>query len=139
MQLFSEGRAHQTGELKHADAARVIAWLERLASSPRARRARRAENQAAGTAGRHDFPEQRRAPPNAAAWRALWAVAGALGMDRQRLERFIGKHYAGVGLRRIGDLHTMADINRVLWGLKAMLRRKSAVGKPPRKLEKQAA
>ena len=30
------------------------------------------------------------------------------------------KHYAGVGLHGLSDIHTMADLNRVLWGLKAM-------------------
>src|SRR2546426_355291 len=66
VELFSGGRAAETKQLTRADAARVIAWLELLS-----RRRARAENQAAGTAGRHGFPERRQVRPNAAAWRAL--------------------------------------------------------------------
>jgi hypothetical protein len=43
-------------------------------------------------------------------------------MERTDLERFIRRHYAGVGLWSLADLHTMADLNRVLWGLKAVAR-----------------
>ena len=118
VELFSGGRAAETKQLTRADAARVIAWLELLS-----RRRARAENQAAGTAGRHGFPERRQVRPNAAAWRALWAVAGALGMNRQKLNEFIRNHYESLGLGGTGDLRTMADLNRVLWGLKAILRR----------------
>ena len=118
VELLSEGRAAETSQLTREDAARVIAALERLSdrSSPE-------EAHAAGTAGRKGFPERRRVHPNAAAWRALWAAASALGMTRQRLDQFIRNHYASAGLRNTGDLRTMADLNRVLWGLKAMLRR----------------
>jgi hypothetical protein len=51
-------------------------------------------------------------------------LAKALGMERLALERFIRRHYAGVGLRSLADLRTMADLNRVLWGLKAVARRR---------------
>ena len=118
VERFTGGRAAETKELDVEGAAEVMAWLEKLArpSTPRRRRA-------AGTAGRHGYPEQRRVSPNAAAWGALWSTARGLGMDRDRLERFIASHYSGVGLHGLDDLHTMADLNRVLWGLKAMLRR----------------
>ena len=116
--LFSGGSATQTKLLTRADAARVITWLERL---PRG--ATPEERRAAGTAGRHGFPQRRRVHPNAAAWRALWGVARALGMSPQQLEKFIRKHYASIGLRSLADLRTMADLNRILWGLKAILRR----------------
>ena len=62
-------------------------------------------------------------------------MAKALGMSRQRLEEFIRSHYAGVGLRSLTDLRTMADLNRVLWGLKAILRRRPR----GRQTEKRAA
>jgi hypothetical protein len=122
--LFSEGRAASTLELSREDAARVVAWLARLSHPASAR-----QNQAAGTAGRRGFPERRRIAPNSAAWRALWGYAAALDMDRGRLSRFIREHYAGVGLRGVSDIRTMADLNRVLWGLKAMLRRGPDKGK----------
>ena len=88
-------------------AAQVIGWLEQLLqrSTPRRRHA-------AGTAGRRGYPEQRRVQPNAAAWGALWSTARGLGMDRDRLERFIATHYSGVGLHGLDDLHTMADLPR---------------------------
>jgi hypothetical protein len=133
VQIFSEGRALETKQLTRADAARIIAWLERLV-----RHAPPQQNRAAGTAGRHGFAERRRVQPNAAAWRALWAVARALGMDRKRLEHFIRSHYAGVGLRGLSDLRTMADLNRVLWGLKAMVRRGPGAKQASRNLRRAA-
>ena len=130
VRVLSGGRAAETKGLTRADAAGVIAWLERLSAG-----ATPEELRAAGTAGRRGFPQRRRVRPNAAAWRTLWAVAKALGMSRQRLEEFIGSHYAGVGLRSLVDLRTMADLNRVLWGLKAILHR----GPRGRQAEKRAA
>ncbi len=134
VQLFSGGRAEETKELTRTEAARVSAWLERLS-----RRRELKENRAAGTAGRRGFPEQRWVRPSPAAWRALWAAARALGMNRQRLDQFIRSHYVRVGLRGIGDLHTMADLNRVLWGLKAMLRRRPRGTRGAHGAEKRAA
>ncbi len=134
VELFSGGRACETKQLARADAARVIAWLERLASGSEA-----VEKKAAGTAGRRGFPERRCVCPNPAAWRAFWGVARALGMDRRRVEQFIRRHYAGVGLRGLSDLRTMADLNRVLWGLKGMLRREAPGKRRPRHHEKKAA
>jgi hypothetical protein len=118
VELFSAGRARQSNHLLRADAVRVIEWLERLLRHRDAR-----YDYAAGTAGRGGYPERRRVQPSPSAWRALWGCAAALGMDRVRLDAFIGKRYAGVGLHGLADLRTMADLNRVLWGLKAMLRR----------------
>jgi hypothetical protein len=117
--LFSEGRARETRELSEADADRVIRWLDRLAALREP-----AHTIASGTAGRHGFPERRRLRPDPAAWRALWAHAAALGMDRARLDAFICRRYGRFGLRGTSDLTTMANLNRVLWGLKAMLRRR---------------
>ena len=119
VELFSEGRAKQTKELTRSDATRVIRWLGKLTREA-------VRDQAAGTAGRHGFSEQRAVRPEAAAWRALWGCARALGMNRWSLELFIRGRYARVGLRGLDDLHTMADLNRVLWGLKAMLRRRAS-------------
>lgn len=123
--LFTAGRARITRDLTARDAAVVIRWLDRLVTRPGAR-----QRMAAGTAGRHGYPERRRVAPNAAAWRVLRGYARALGMDRRRLERFIATHYAGARLRGLDDLRTMADLNRVLWGLKAMRRRGPRPGRP---------
>ena len=130
VERFASGRARQTLDLTRSDAARVIAWLERLTHPASARTLL-----AAGTAGRHGFAERRRVRPNAPAWRALWGVARALGMDRRRLDQFILRHYGALGLRSTRDLHSMSDLNRVLWGLKAMLRR----GPHPARIAKKAA
>jgi hypothetical protein len=116
--LFSGGRSSETKALTRADAATVIVWLERMVEHARAA-------QAAGTAGRQGFDEQPDVPPDAAAWRALWACARSLEMDRAQLEFFIRQHYLRSGLGGLSDIRTMADLNRVLWGLKSMLRRKS--------------
>lgn len=118
VELLSGGRARQSNHLLRADAVRVIEWLELLLRHRDAR-----YDYAAGTAGREGYPEWRRVPPSPSAWRALWGCAAALGMDRVRLDAFIGKRYAGLGLHGLADLRSMADLNRVLWGLKAMLRR----------------
>lgn len=126
VELFTQGRARKTRQLTRSDAANVISRLERLGLPPG-----HVEKRAAGTAGRRGFPERRCVPPGAAAWRALWGVARSLGMDRARLDSFIAARYAGVGLRGLQDVRTMADLNRVLWGLKAMLRRRPKRGRRP--------
>ena len=118
VERFTQGRAKKTNELTSADAAQVIARWERLGESSSAKH--RLE---AGTAGRHGFPERRRVPPDAAAWRALWGCARELNLDRAQLDYFIRRHYVSRGMRGLADIRTMADLNRVLWGLKAMLRR----------------
>jgi hypothetical protein len=119
IQLLTQGRAGKTLELDEADADQVIQWLR-----DRLRHAEVAQNYAAGTAGRRGYPEYPQVQPGVAAWSALWGSAKALGMERPALERFIRRHYAGVGLRSLADLRTMADLNRVLWGLKAVARRR---------------
>ena len=118
IERFTAGRARETKELDIEGASQVIGWLRKLAERPSPRRRR-----AAGTAGRRGYPERRNLRPDAAAWGALWGVARELGMDRDRLSRFIHTHYGSLGLHGLDDLHTMADLNRVLWGLKAILRR----------------
>jgi hypothetical protein len=116
VQLFSGGRATETRALTRADAATVIVWMERLVEHARI-------SQAAGKAGRREQMQDVRVAPDAAAWRALWACSQALQMDRPRLDAFIAKHYGRLGLFGVADLRTMADLNRVLWGLKAIARR----------------
>jgi hypothetical protein len=119
IQLITQGRAGKTLELSEADADQVILWLR-----DRLRHAEVAQNYAAGTAGRRGYPEHPEVQPGVAAWSALWASAKALGMERSDLERFIRRHYARLGLRSLANLRTMADLNRVLWGLKAVARRR---------------
>lgn len=119
VELLTAGRARETAALTRADARLVIAALDRLV-----RRSGHDVRIAAGTAGRRGFAERSRVRPNAAAWRALWGTARALGMDRASLDAFIAARYRRFDLRGTDDIRTMADLNRVLWGLKAMLRRR---------------
>lgn len=121
VERFTGGRTHETRDLTEDGAACVIEWLARLTHHAEARL-----NQAAGTAGKQGYPERVRVAPSSAAWRALWGYAAALQMEHADLEKFVRKHYAGIGLRGLSDIHTMADLNRVLWGLKAILRRRQA-------------
>lgn len=118
IERFTQGRAKTTKELTGVEAARVIERLERLVETASAK-----YNEAAGTAGRHGYPEWLRVPPTTAAWQALWACVRELNMDRGQLDYFIRRHYVSKGLRGLADIHSMADLNRVLWGLKAVLRR----------------
>jgi hypothetical protein len=118
VERFTQGRAKKTTDLTSLDAAQVIARLERLAGLAPAE-----YDRAAGTAGRHGFPERRGVPPTGAAWRALWTCVRELNMDRAQLDFFIRQHYASKNLRGLADIRTMADLNRVLWGLKAVSRR----------------
>jgi hypothetical protein len=130
VEQFTQGRAKRTTELTSVDAARVIARLERLAGLSTAE-----SDRAAGTAGRQGFPERRIVAPTGAAWRALWACVRELNLDRAQLDFFIRQHYASKGLRGLADIRTMADLNRVLWGLKAVLRR----GPGPRRADHPSA
>ena len=116
--LFAQGRADETLELTASDAEEVNRCLARLVRWADARTA-----YAAGTAGRHGYREWQLIPPNESSWSALWSCAAALGMQRADLDQFIRRHYASAGLQGVADLRTMADLNRVLWGLKAMVRR----------------
>jgi hypothetical protein len=133
VEVFTNDRVHETRELTERDAVLVIEALAKLAHQAEAR-----TNQAAGTAGREGYPERARIAPNAAAWCALWGCAAELGMERAALESFVRRHYNGVGLCGLEDIRSMADLNRVLWGLKAMLRRRKAV-RPCRTTTKRAA
>jgi hypothetical protein len=134
IQLITQGRANTTRDLNGTDADQVIQWLrERL------RHAEVAQNYAAGTAGRRGYPEHPKVQPGVAAWSALWGCAQALGMERPALERFIRRHYSGLGLRSLSDLRTMADLNRVLWGLKAIARRRRDNSRSSHVEEKRAA
>lgn len=121
VERFTNGRIHETRDLNESDAACVIDWLAKLTHQAEARL-----NQAAGTAGRHGYPLRVRVSPDPASWRALWGCAALLHMRHADLDRFVQKHYSGVGLHGLSDVHSMADLNRVLWGLKSILRRRQA-------------
>jgi hypothetical protein len=132
--LFTGFQCADTKALTEEQAARVIEWLARLVRGTEAR-----QNYIAGTAGRQGFPERRQAVAGQGAWSALWGCAAALGMSRTDLDRFIRRHYSRVGLMGVAELHSMANLNRVLWGLKAMLRRRRARTRRFADPEKRAA
>jgi hypothetical protein len=134
IEIVTRGRARETNQLTAADAALAIRRLVRATRRPR----RTAYNYILGTAGRRGFgeyPEVRVTPP---ALGLLERTAGLAGLSPASLDRFIARHYAGVGLRRRSDIHTMADLNRVLWGLRGMLRRRG-VAKLRERTQKRAA
>lgn len=135
IEMVTRGRARATNELTAAEAAQVIRRLER--ATKRKRRRTAAYAYVLGTAGRQGYEEHPDVAATPAAFRLLDQHAAALGMTRARLDHFIAAHYAGVGLRRRVDIRTMADLNRVLWGLKALLRRRPA--RPIRDKEGRAA
>lgn len=126
IEIVTRGRARATNELTAADAARVIRRLERATRRPR----QAAYAYVAGTAGRRGYDEHREVKASPAAFRLLDRHAAALGMTARQLDRFIARHYASRGLRRRADIHTLADLNRVLWGLKALLRRRPRAASP---------
>ena len=120
IEIITRGRARETKDLTGADAALVIRRLERATQRRRAA----GLDYLAGTAGRRGYDEHREVAPTPAAWRLLDQHAATLGMTPTRLDHFIAAHYAGIGLRRRQDIRTLADLNRVLWGLKALWRRR---------------
>lgn len=130
IEIVTRGRARATNELTATDAAQVIRRLERATKKKRQRAAACAY--VLGTAGRQGYDEHPEVAATPAAFRLLDQHAAALGMTRERLDHFIAAHYSGVGLRGRADLRTMADLNRVLWGLKALLRRRPAQDKKQR-------
>lgn len=127
IELVTRGHARETNQLTSADASLVIRRLLRATRRPR----RTAYNYVVGTAGRRGFEEHREVLVTPPALRLLDRTAAAVGMSPAALDHFISAHYAGAGLSRRGDLRTMADLNRVLWGLRALLRR-SAAERPTR-------
>jgi len=117
VQAVTEGRASETRQLSQADARRVI---DQLLSDQRASR-RIGDHQtahAAGTHGRRDASQDLEVmigPPQIA---LLQDLRRALGWDQLRLNGFIERQL-GVGRQ----MKTMRQFNKVVWGMKAQLRR----------------
>lgn len=122
IEILTRGRARTTLELTATDAAYVIRKLERVAG--RRRYQSRALAYVAGTAGRQGYEPHLEVKVAPVDLRLLDSYAAQLGMTPEQLDHFIARHYGRFGLRGRKDLRTLADLNRVLWGLKAMLRRR---------------
>lgn len=122
IKVVTRGRACKTNQLTAADAALVVRRLKRALRAARGA----AYNYVLGTAGRHEYEEHPEVFVAPYALRLLDRYAAALQMTPAALDRFITARYAGVGLRSRRDLRTVADLNRVLWGLKALVRRRRA-------------
>lgn len=125
IEIVTRGRARATRALSEADADLVIRRLARVVGG-RVYRSR-ALAYVAGTAGRHEFAAHAEVRATPEALCLLDRHAARLGMTPARLDHFIAAHYGQLGLRRRSDLGTMADLNRVLWGLKALWRRRLRV------------
>lgn len=114
---LTAGRAAGAAELSFADAKRVI---QRLISDQggAAAIADAGAGHAAGTHGRRGHHDGRQQAMIGAPQTALLAtLLGRLGWDRGRLDAFIERQL-GTGRR----MRTMADFNRVVWGLKSLIR-----------------
>jgi hypothetical protein len=139
IEIVTQGRAHTTAELTRPDANWVIGLLARALrlagqqpspSPPQVPTGRPIRDRRlaffAGTAGRHGYEKQKPIPVPAESLALLLDYAAALGMTRQRLDRFIAHRFRSRGLRSFADIRTLADCNAVLWGLKSILRRARA-------------
>ncbi len=123
VEILTRGRARTTTELSRMDAAYVIRRLERVAGRRRYRS--RTLAYVAGTAGREGYEAHPEILAMPADFRLLDYHAAQLGMSRVQLDHFIAAHYGRLGLHRRSDIRRLADLNRVLWGLKALLRRRA--------------
>lgn len=118
----TSGRAAATNELSFADAMRVI---RSLIDDQAGRRtiADRERAQAAGTHGRRGSSSRQIAIASPEQVNLLIGHADRLGWTRERLDAFIARQL-GSGRR----VRTVGDCNKVLWGLKSMLRRRAKDG-----------
>lgn len=112
IQQLTAGRANETKKLSAADATLVIRSLRG------ARIEDGAPAHAAGTHGRRGHHDGREQVIIGAQQVALLAVLlGKLGWDQARLDAFVGRQ---IGAGR--QIRTMADFNRVVWGMKSLIR-----------------
>lgn len=116
----TSGRAAATNELTFADAMRVIrSLIDDQAGRPTI--ADRERAQAAGTHGRRGSRSRQLVMASPEHVNLLIGYAYRLGWTRERLDAFIGRQL-GAGRR----VQTVGDCNKVLWGLKSMVRRSAA-------------
>ena len=123
IEILTRRRTRTTNEWSRMDAAYVIRRLERVAG--RRRYPSRALAYVAGTAGREGYDAHPEILATPADFRLLDFHAAQLGMTRVQFDHFIAAHYGRLGLHRRSDIRALADLNRVLWGLKALLRRRA--------------
>ena len=85
----------------------------------------RQRRQAAGTAGRKDGNPKLVEMAATADVEMVYQLGYSLGWTRQTIQTFIRRQLGGRE-----QLRTMADVNKVLWGLKAIARRKQSGAEP---------
>ena len=120
----TDGRARETKELSFADANRV---LRLLFAEQRGQAMTIADGAAARAAGTHG----RKAHYDASGvmlagdqqFALLATLRHAIGWDQARLDLFVARQLGGRAIR------TMADANKVIWGIKSMMRRQVAENK----------
>jgi hypothetical protein len=118
-------------ELTAAEAATAIEAVQKhlppelLLARKRARPSRRTA-QAYGTAGRKGRRDTEVRMADAETWRLLEVLLAKLRWTRERLDAFLRSSKSPV---RSGMIRTLGEANRVVWILKAMLRRAEA--RPP--------
>jgi len=113
-------------ELSPSEAERAIGALEaqlpsELVTHARPRRRRAHE---LGTAGRRGLQNGSIALPDAKGWARLSSAIAALGWTRERLDAFLRSPSSPTHGRAI---RTLADLNRVHWALKSMLKNRSEI------------
>lgn len=111
IEVATAGRAKSATELSFPDARRVIDMLSREQQGLQIDNAEVA--QAAGTHGRRGFQSAHEVMVGEPQVRLLRQVQLRLGWDYARLDAFIERQ---LGQGR--EIRTMADFNRVYWGLK---------------------
>lgn len=122
VRAVTAGRAQETRQLTADDAALVI---ERLLTEKRTPLHIDDEDMAhaAGTHGRRDDAHRNEArgcdlPAGPPQWALISTLQEKLGWDHRRLGNFI-HHQLGPNRH----IETMAECNRVIWGMKSLLRR----------------
>ena len=85
----------------------------------------RQRRQAAGTAGRKDGNPKLVEMAATADVEMVYQIGYSLGWTRQTIQTFIRRQLGGRE-----QLRTMAEVNKVLWGLKAIARRKTSGAEP---------
>lgn len=117
VRTVTAGRAQETRQLTAADAAVVI---ERLLTEKCAPLHIEDEDmaQAAGTHGRRSYQRNGDLPAGPPQWHLISTLQEKLGWDHHSLGNFI-HHQLGPNRH----IETMAECNRVIWGMKSLLRR----------------
>ncbi|MGC1188368.1 MAG: hypothetical protein WA871_13355 [Candidatus Acidiferrales bacterium] len=113
-------------ELSQTEAERAMGALEAQLPTELVTHARPGRRRAheIGTAGRRGRQSSAIALPDAKSWDRLSNAMGALGWTREKLDAFLRSPFSPTHGHAI---RTLADLNRVHWALKKMLKRRAEI------------